>query len=119
MSEIFRSLFLYQENFRNCGLMWASAPTAVNYIQLQTIIFVGTFTPDGPCKINRKRTVEDACPYGEINVYVTDKLQFVGVIVICVVGDDAHIVPLYIHGRMWAFAPTKCQLTPHALRTVL
>ena len=107
MSEIFRSLFLYQENFRNCGLMWASAPTAVNYIQLQTIIFVGTFTPDAPCEINHKRTVEDACPYGGIIVYVTDKLQFVGVIVICVVGDDAHIVPLYIHGRMWAFAPTK------------
>ena len=60
----------------NNGTMWASSPTAVNYIQLQIIIFVGTFTPDGPCKINRKRTVEDACPYGEIIVYVTDKLQF-------------------------------------------
>ena len=32
--------------------------------------------PDGPCKINHKRTVEDACPYGGIIVYVTYKLQF-------------------------------------------
>ena len=56
------------------GRGWNPSPTAVNYIQLQIIIFVGTFTPDGPCKINRKRTVEDACPYGGIIVYVTDKL---------------------------------------------
>ena len=50
----------------NNGTMWASSPTAVNYIQLQTIIFVGTFIPDGPYKINHKPTVEDACPYGGI-----------------------------------------------------
>ena len=56
--------------------MWASSPTAVNYIQLQTIVFVGTFIPDGPYEINHKRTVEDACPYGGIIIYVTDKLQF-------------------------------------------
>ena len=31
--------------------------------------------PDGPCEINHKRTVEDACPYGGIIVYVTYKLQ--------------------------------------------
>ena len=58
------------------GAMWASSPTAVNYIQLQIIIFVGTFTPDGPCEINHKRTVEDACPYGVIIIYVTYNLQF-------------------------------------------
>ena len=52
------------------GAMWASSPTAVNYIQLQIIIFVGTFTPDGPCEINHKRTVEDACPYGGIIIYI-------------------------------------------------
>ena len=27
-------------------------------------------------------------------------------VLICIVGDDAHIVPLYIHGLMWASAPT-------------
>ncbi len=32
--------------------------------------------PDGPCKINHKRTVEDACPYGGIIIYITDKLHF-------------------------------------------
>ena len=58
----------------NNGTMWASSPTAVNYIQLQTIVFVGTFIPDGPYEINHKRTVEDACPYGGIIIYVTDKL---------------------------------------------
>ena len=60
----------------NNGTMWASSPTAVNYIQLQTIIFVGTFIPDGPYKIDHKRTAEDACPYSGIIIYITDKLQF-------------------------------------------
>ena len=49
------------------GTMWASSPTAINCRDR---------LPDGPCKINHKRTVEDACPYGGIIVYVTYKLQF-------------------------------------------
>ena len=61
------------------------------YIVANNYPAVGTGVLDCPFMVNFTRTVWKPVP---TNIIVCNCIQFIAV------GDDAHIVPLYIHGRM-------------------